>query len=115
MKEKFYRDYDTLRGLINNYQLDIFGHLGNVGWFLKWLRSNMHIFNEFIRYSNYLRYEGKREHYSARAITQRMRWDTLFQEEDSCFKISDHSTPYMSRLVMYLYPDLDGMFRIKSR
>ena len=92
---------------------DEFNGLYRIPWFLSWLRKNMHIFNEFYRYAKKLKYKGNRDYYSARAITQRLRWDTLFEENESQFKISDHSTPYMARLVMLIKPDLKGMFRIK--
>lgn len=92
---------------------EAFTGLYQIPWFIKWLEMNMHIFNEFYLYAKKLKYEGKRDVYSARAITQRLRWDTLFKEDGTQFKISDHTSPYMARLVMLINKKLKGMFRIK--
>lgn len=82
--------------------------------FKDWLTKNIHVFNEFERYAVDLKTNGRKDKYSARAIIQRLRWDTYFQENDSEWKISNTSTPYMSRLVMHINPFLNEMFRTKG-
>lgn len=94
---------------------EVFEYTVRKGWFRDWLKDNMHLYNEFETNAFYLRREGKRTRYSARAIIHKMRWDTLFKEKEPTeFKINDHSTPYLARLVMLSNRELDGMFQLRT-
>lgn len=84
--------------------------------FITYLRWNMHIYNEFERYAIDLRANGRREYYSARAIAQRMRWDTLFQEVGSEYKINNNIITHLARLAMLHKPKLlKGMFKLREQ
>lgn len=93
---------------------DAFEGLANTGWFRDWLESNMHIYNEFERYAFDIKLHGKREYYSARMIIHRLRWDTLFREGASEFKINNNCTPYLARLAMLANPSLMGLFKLRA-
>ena len=72
------------------------------------------MYDEFERNALKLRIDGKRKYYSIRAILHKIRWDTLFCEnDDSGYKISNYVTPYISRLLMISNKDLSGMFKTK--
>lgn len=88
----------------------------SVSWFKEWIQDNLHIYNEFERHAFHLKREGKRDFYSARAIMEQMRWETLFKEVGSAdYKINNNSIPYLSRLVMLENLELDGMFQLRRR
>ena len=105
--------FKTLKKLVRTHES--FETLANRKWFIQWLKKNMHIYNEFERYAEALHKNGKRKRYSSKAIVERMRWDTLFMEEQpSDFKISNNCTSYLSRLVMIKNPYLEGMFATRG-
>tara|TARA_Y100000588_G_C14057662_1_gene839972 strand:+ start:304 stop:684 length:381 start_codon:yes stop_codon:yes gene_type:complete len=84
--------------------------------FKEWLPNNMHIYDAFFRYATELRCHGHREYYSARAIWERLRWDTLLQDSGGPPpKISDLNMPFVSWLAMYAEPHLSGMFRKRRK
>lgn len=92
-----------------------FEGLENLQWFKNWLaKNNFHLLLAFQGYAFKLRIEGNREYYSARAIWQRMRWDTFFADTGSQYKLSDHATPYLARLIMLGDPALKKLFNIKN-
>lgn len=55
------------------------------------------------------------EHYSARGIWHRIRWETaapIDRDEDD-FKLNDHHTPFYARQFMKVYPQHNGFFRTR--
>jgi len=55
-------------------------------------------------------------HYSARGIFHRIRWETA--EADTSkneFKINDNHSPFYSRRFMRMYPQHDGFFRTRHQ
>jgi hypothetical protein len=79
--------------------------------FKKWLPNNMHIYNAFIKYANELKWRSNRTYYSARAIWERLRWETMLEDSTGDCKISDLNMPFVSWLSMEAEPDLKGMFK----
>ena len=80
--------------------------------FKGWLPNNMHIYNAFVQYAVQLKFISNRDYYSARAIWERLRWDTFHQDADGPPpKISDLNMPFVSWLSMEAEQDLRGMFR----
>ena len=107
-------DFHTLKRVIR-MNPDQFRPLKKNRWFITWLKDNMHIYEAFHKYAIDLRVNGCRKYYSARSIIHRMRWDTYYREaQPSKFKVQDHCTPYLARLVMLTNPQLKGMFSIKG-
>ena len=84
------------------------------GSFRRWWPKNVHIIREFGKQARKLKEQGKREYYSAYCIREKIRWDSLFREIDSDYKISNNHTPFIARLIMKMYKPLDGMFQVKS-
>ena len=84
--------------------------------FKEWLPNNMHIYNAFIKYARELKWRNNRDYYSARAIWERLRWDTWIKDTDGPPpKISDLNMPFVSWLSMNAEPDLKGMFRTRRK
>ncbi len=52
-----------------------------------------------------------RKYFSARAIYERMRWQTYIEDNDVTFKISDHPMPFYARLFEKNNPEYSGFFR----
>jgi len=84
--------------------------------FKNWLPGNMHIYNTFVHYATELKWGSNRNYYSARAIWERLRWETMLEDSDGPPpKISDLNMPFVSWLSMYAEPPLKGMFRTRKK
>ncbi len=84
--------------------------------FKRWLPDNMHTYISFVNYARQLRRRGGRNYYSARAIWERLRWDSMIRESpQGTFKINGNHVPFTSWLVMEAEPDLAGMFRKRAK
>lgn len=80
--------------------------------FKKWLPNNMHIYFAFVGYAKDLKKTKKRQYYSARAIWERLRWDSFMSDSPQGeFKMCDLSMPFISWLSMRAEPELNGMFK----
>ena len=82
--------------------------------FLKWLPDNIHIVDAFGKYALQLREKGNRDYYSAYAIRERLRWDSMISEVGTDYKISNNVTPFVARLLMRMDGRLIGIFRVKE-
>jgi len=88
--------------------------VGTYDKFSDYLRDNFHIYEAFEQTSVDLCANGKRDKYGAFAIINKLRWDSLFHEVGTDFKISNNFAPSLARLTMLVNPQLDGMFVTKS-
>lgn len=83
--------------------------------FKEWLPSNMHVYEAFIKYARELRTLHQKKKYSANAIYQRLRWETLVSSTvDTHFKLSNTQIPYIARLAMVAETSLIGFFYIRK-
>ena len=82
--------------------------------FFRWIPKNVHVVSEFGKYARYLKDNGNRTYYSAYAIRERLRWDSMVSEVGTEYKISNNITPFVARLIMAIDPKLEGMFVTKS-
>jgi hypothetical protein len=82
--------------------------------FIDWYPSNMHVINAFEREAVFLKLNGKRERYSAYTIREKLRWDSLLKENASAYKLNNNFSPCIARILMYLNPELNGMFNIRE-
>lgn len=82
--------------------------------FLKWWPHNIHIIRAFGKEALHLKTHGKRERYSCYTIREKLRWDSLFREVGTEYKISNNNTPFIARLIMKMNKNLDGMFMTKE-
>jgi len=82
--------------------------------FLRWLDDNTHVVRAFGRYAIQLKEQGHREYYSAYAIRERLRWDSMLSEVGTEYKLSNNMTPFLARLMMKMDRRLAGIFRTKN-
>ena len=69
--------------------------------FKRWLPSNTHVYEAFVEYARELKYANRRNYYSARAIWERLRWDTMVHDKfGGDTKLSDVNMPFVSWLSM---------------
>ena len=87
---------------------------GIVKKFKDWYPENMHIVNAFSDCADLLRIDGRREYYSARAIFEHLRWNTLFEDTDDKFKITDNICAPLARTLMSVRPRFNGMFKLRG-
>lgn len=82
--------------------------------FARWIDVNFAIWKEFERRA-LLMGEMGRVRFSARTITESIRWDTALREAGGTFKINDHYPPDMARLFMLLHPSYAELFELRHR
>ena len=51
------------------------------------------------------------QHYSAKGIFERIRWETSIPTDPGEFKLSNKHTPFYARAFMKIYPNYVGFFR----
>lgn len=86
--------------------------------FMGWIRRNIELFNAFESTALHLRKYGKREYYSVHNIKEKLRWDSMFKESNpkhGDFKITNNCASGVSRTLMLLNPELEGMFRTRKK
>lgn len=101
---KALQDDETLRGVNQAQRIK----------FIRWYPFNLHVINEFEQITRYLREKGNREYYSARAIFEHMRWNSMVSDSEQGFKLTDNVCSSIVRVVVKLYPEYSGMFRMKG-
>jgi len=77
-----------------------------------WLINNEKIWRDFEEKA--LRVVGQRPYYSARAICEVIRWETILTQRDDeaeTFKLSNHLSADLGRLFMLMYPQYGPMVR----
>ena len=86
--------------------------LANIEQFKKYHKENPHIYHMFIRYA--LEAAKHREHFSAKAIIELLRWETMVSGNDQ-FKINNNYAPYYARMFEHNFPQHEGFFRKRER
>ena len=76
-----------------------------------WHRENPDVWKLFEKFTDDVIARGH-EHYSAKAIFERIRWHTEI-ETDGAFKLQNNFTAYYARLFHALRPECDGFFRTR--
>lgn len=74
--------------------------------------ENPHVYQMFEAFTLQVIGTG-RKYFSARAIIERMRWQSLIEDNSEAFKISDHPMPYYARLFERNHPAHVGFFKKK--
>ena len=122
-----------LKNIIKD-NLPIFNELDGVTYllFLQWLPYNLHVYDAFVEYARQLVNTQNRNRYSAGAVWQRLRWDTMIQQTpggtkdaeynrdvddptDERRKLNDRYVAFLSRLVMLENPELYGVFLTRAK
>ena len=83
--------------------------------FKDWLPGNMNVYQAFVGYARQLKKSAKRDYYSARAIWERLRWESMTADTGIEYKINDLYMPFISWLSMAAEPDLAGMFQTRKK
>ena len=83
--------------------------------FIAWFPLNMHVIEAFERYAIELKRHGNREYYSIKAILERLRWDSMLEDSALDYKLNNNHAACISRILMRLNPELDGMFQLRSQ
>ena len=97
-------------------QQPLFGRDDYPAGFGKWLDNNADIYRAFVAKSLELRFQANRNHYSARAIVEVIRWETaLRQKGEPTFKINNNYVSGLARLTISAYPQLEGFFQIRDQ
>ena len=83
--------------------------------FIEWFPLNMHVIEAFERYAIELKRNGNREYYSIKAILERLRWDSMLEDSALDYNLNNNHAACISRIIMRLNPELDGMFQLRSQ
>ncbi len=81
--------------------------------FKKFHAENPHIWEMFVKYTKDLTDAGL-QHYSARGVMHRVRWEAGIKSSSDPFKINNDFTPYYARLFMREFPKHDGFFKTRE-
>ena len=82
--------------------------------FKKWLRDNPAVWEAFAKKVNQAWLHSHQSRFSARAIMEVIRWETMVHDQDITFKINNNYVADLSRLVMEVKPELKGYFQIRG-
>ena len=78
--------------------------------FRDWYPSNIHVINAFEKEAFYLLTRGRRDRYSIYTIREKLRWDSLVSESGQDYKLNNNFSPFIARILMFMNPDMEGMF-----
>ena len=81
--------------------------------FRNWLRANPHILDLFVSLSLQLQRNG-RQHFGAKAIVERMRWEYAIQTQGSDFKFDNNFTSRLARAAVGRRPELESLFEFRE-
>jgi len=81
--------------------------------FISEMPGNLHVFDEVLREIIKLKNAGQ-EHYSMRTIIEVLRHESAIHANDEHFKINNNIAPPLARLVMLMFPELDGFFAVRE-
>ena len=70
------------------------------------------IYYHFKKYSMQM-YQSRRNHYGAKGVMERIRWDYALRYPEEDFKISNSFISMYARLLMFERPEMEGFFRTK--
>lgn len=79
----------------------------------KYHKNNPQVYEAFELFTFQVIRSG-RKYFSARAIMERVRWNSQIEAKNDLFKINDHQVPFYSRLFESNHPHHKGFF-IKRR
>ena len=75
-------------------------------------QRNPEVYEMFVLFSKQA--AKRNNHYSARGIFHRIRWETSVNSDDREFKLNDIWTAYYARKFMEDYPQYKGFFRLRK-
>jgi hypothetical protein len=81
--------------------------------FISWLRDNGHVYREFERLA--IDISMHLDHYGARSIVEKMRYDMTIRERGGEFKINGNFVPCMARLFALCNPSKASLFEFREQ
>lgn len=92
----------------------IFGDISPkiVDAFITYHKENPQVYEGFVRYAKELKASG-REHYGAKGIMEKLRYETAIQGGDE-FKINNSYSSCYGRLASFDHPELRGFFEFRQ-
>lgn len=81
--------------------------------FAEYHADNPKVFEKFVAYAEQLKTAG-RTRIGAKAIVERIRWDSLVAAIDGQFKVNNNYTSRYVRLVAKSRPDLASLFAVRT-
>src|SRR5258708_13922688 len=79
--------------------------------FYAWAKENPEAIGLFLKFAREAKASG-RKRYSVNAIAERVRWHVNIETKGDEFKINDHWTAPMARLLARIDPTLEGFFEL---
>lgn len=79
----------------------------------KWHKQNPEVWELFKKFT-FDTINAGYDHYSVRAIVERIRWHTDVETKGDSFKINNNHMAYYARYFHHMYPEHDGFFRIRE-
>lgn len=92
-------------------QLNLFDGITN-DKFPQYHTDNPHIYEAFKKYT-FEAINAGRKRFSAEAVINRLRWETLIAGNDK-YKINNNYKPFYSRMFMNEFPNYKGIFSTRT-
>lgn len=78
-------------------------------------RNNPDVFDEIVDICNELRWRRGFHRCGISLVFERLRWLRAIQTKGDEFKLNNNYRAFYARLVMFLYPGLNGFFEIRDQ
>jgi hypothetical protein len=92
-------------------QMNLFEGIKNLNKYKEYDERNPQIYEMFKRFTMEAVRRGRTK-FSAEAVINRIRWETMIAGDDE-FKINNDIKPYYSRKFMSEFPKLEGFFQVR--
>ena len=76
-------------------------------------KKNPHVWDLFVTFTFQMINRGH-QHYSSKAVFERIRWHTDIETKGDPFKICNNYTAYYARYFHVMYPEHEGFFRSRE-
>ena len=80
--------------------------------FDEFIRKHPEAYTLFEKFTYDVIHSG-RKHFGAKAIIERVRWQTMFEEKGGAFKINNNYTAFLVRMFIYKNPWHKGFFQTR--
>jgi hypothetical protein len=77
------------------------------------ITKNPHVWDMFVQYTFEVINTGKYRHFSAKAIWERMRWDSLINVVYTDYKLNNNYHAYFSSKFQKAFPEHKNFFRTR--
>jgi hypothetical protein len=81
--------------------------------FRRWLDANPHVLDAFVTFALQAQRSG-RQHFGAKAIVERLRWEYAISVTGSEFKFDNNMTSRLARAAVGRRPELESLFEFRE-